>query len=214
MKIALLCTSPSHPVVPALRGWQQRMQAAGHQVELLHDKSELGDGDVLFLVSCGQIIGPALRRHFRATLVLHASDLPTGRGWSPHIWSIVRGASTIVVSLLEAADPVDTGPIWLKTRFTLEGHELLAEINEKLFAAELHLMSEAVARFDEIEPQPQQGSGGEYLRLRTPDDSRLDPQSSIAAQFDLLRVVDNQRYPAFFEWRGKRYVLRIEKDES
>jgi sialic acid synthase SpsE len=35
-----------------------------------------------------------------------------------------------------------------------------------------------------------------------------DPSKTIAEQSDLLRVVDNERYPAFFDMRGKRYVLR------
>jgi methionyl-tRNA formyltransferase len=38
----------------------------------------------------------------------------------------------------------------------------------------------------------------------------LDPQKSLAEQFNILRVVDNDRYPAFFEWNGRRYNLKIE----
>jgi hypothetical protein len=33
----------------------------------------------------------------------------------------------------------------------------------------------------------------------------------LSAQFDLLRTVDNDKYPAWFELRGARYVLKIEK---
>jgi hypothetical protein len=49
-----------------------------------------------------------------------------------------------------------------------------------------------------------------FYKKRTPGDSRLDPQKSLAEQFNLLRVVDNDRYPAFFEWNGRRYNLKIE----
>jgi methionyl-tRNA formyltransferase len=211
MKISILCTDPQHPVVASLRAWRDVMSAAGHAVALAFDKAELAGGDVLFLVSCGQIIRDADRAKYGATLVLHASALPTGRGWSPHIWAIVGGQNTITVSLLEACDPVDTGPVWLETTFVLEGHELLAEINEKLFAAEIALMSRAVESFGAIVPRVQVGDPGPYMAKRSPADSRLDPDKSIAEQFDLLRVVDSQRYPAFFDLRGQRYVLRIEK---
>ena len=34
------------------------------------------------------------------------------------------------------------------------------------------------------------------------------------AQFDLLRVVDTERYPAFFDCRGRRYIVKIEKAVS
>lgn len=211
MKISVLTSDPRHPVTSRLREWQEAMTAAGHEVALAFHKNDLVPGDVLFLVSCGQIVGDAERAKFRATLVLHASDLPKGRGWSPHIWSIVEGASEITVCLIEAADPVDSGAIWLKRVFRLEGHELLGEINQKLFDAELALMTEAVDKFGTITPALQEGEPGSYMRRRTPEHSRLDPDQPIAAQFDLLRVVDNERYPAFMDFRGHRYVIKIEK---
>ncbi|MGE3341982.1 MAG: formyltransferase family protein [Vicinamibacterales bacterium] len=187
------------------------MTARGHRVSLCFDKAELDRGDVLFLVSCAQIVGDRERSRFGAVLVLHASDLPAGRGWSPHVWAVVGGASTITVCLIEANDPVDSGDIWGRVTFTLEGHELLDEINDKLFDAELALMTRAVDAGGRLVAAPQVGAPGAALRRRTPDDSRLDPSRSLADQFDLLRVVDNDRYPAFFDHLGHRYYLRITK---
>lgn len=181
---------------------------------LVFDKADLQGGDILFLVSCSQVIRDAERKKYKATLVLHASDLPKGRGWSPHIWSILYGANQITVSLLEASEPVDSGAIWLKTKFTLEGHELLPEINAKLFAAELLLMTQAVEQFETIKPIQQIGDPGPYMPKRSPADSRLEPNKTIAEQFNILRVVDSQRYPAFFNYRGRRYLIKIEKDEN
>jgi methionyl-tRNA formyltransferase len=213
VNITILCTDPHHPVMPWLERWRDEMNAAGHRVLVCHDRSELRGGNVLFLVSCGQIIRAAERALYDATLVLHASDLPEGRGWSPHIWAIVSGADRVTVSVAEAEDRVDTGRIWCKTRFELEGHELLPEINEKLFAAELQLMSHVVEHFADIVATPVDGEPGAPYRQRTAEDSRLDPDGSLGEQFNLLRVVDNQRYPAFFDFRGHRYVIRIEKVE-
>jgi methionyl-tRNA formyltransferase len=213
MKISILCTDPRHPVVPRLREWTDAARRDGHQATLCFDKGELAGGDILFLVSCGQLVGETERRKFPTILVLHASDLPRGRGWSPHVWSIVEGENRITVSLVEAASPVDSGPLWAKTWFELEGHELLPEINRKLFDAELELMTRAVRDPRAITPTPQAGEPGPYRRRRTPADSRLDPGKTLAEQFDLLRVVDNARYPAYFDLRGRRYVLKIEKAE-
>lgn len=137
-----------------------------------------------------------------------------GQGWSPYVWAILSGVNQITLCLLEANDPVDSGAIWLKTEFFLEGHELLPEINEKLFAAELSLMTQAVEQFGAITPTAQCGDPGPYMPKRTPKDSRLDPNKTLAEQFDLLRVVDSTRYPAFFDYRGKRYLLTIEKGEN
>lgn len=214
MKISILCTDPNHPVVNNLREWTDEMFCKGHEVSLVFDKAELQGGDVLFLVSCSQLIRDAEREKYRATLVLHASDLPKGRGWSPYIWSILGGADQITVSLLEASEPVDSGAIWLKTTFVLEGHELLPEINAKLFEAELLLMTQAVEQFESIESVQQKGDPGPYMAKRTPANSQLDPYKTIAEQFNLLRVVDSQRYPAFFDYRGKHYLVKIEKVEN
>jgi len=187
------------------------ISSKGHFPALVYDKAELCGGDILFLVSCGQMIRDTEREKYKAILVLHASDLPKGRGWSPYIWAILGGQNQITVSLLEASEPVDSGDIWLKTTFALEGHELLPEINEKLFAAELSLMTQAVEQFESIVPVPQQGDPGPYMTKRSPADSQLDPLKTIAEQFDLLRVVDSERYPAFFDYRGTRYLVKIEK---
>jgi methionyl-tRNA formyltransferase len=213
MKISILCTDPQHPVVPRLYEWMSVTVKHGHEVELCHGRSELSSGDVLFLVSCSELIPTTVRSNFSAVLVVHASDLPQGRGWSPHIWSILEGSNEITVSLMEAKDPVDSGPVWFKSRFQLMGHELLAEINKKLFDVELELMTRAVAEFSIVVPQAQSGQGVSYLRRRTPEDSRLDPYRTIAEQFDLMRVADITRYPNFFEFRGMKYLLKIEKTD-
>lgn len=214
MNISILCTDFMHPVIPHLRTWIEEMSSRGHVTSLVFDKEKLGGGDILFLVSCSQMIREAEKKKYKATLVLHASDLPKGRGWSPLAWAILRGESQITVSLLEASEPVDSGRIWLKTRFTVEEHELLPEINFKLFAAELLLMKQVVEQFEIIKPTEQIGDPGDYMAKRVPADSCLDPHKTIAEQFDLLRIADRQRFPAFFDYRGKRYLINIEKAED
>lgn len=214
MKTSILCTDSAHPIVKDLKNWMNEISSKGHFPVLVFDKSELKGGDILFLISCDQIIRDTEKNKYKATLVLHASNLPEGRGWSPHTWSILSGSKQITVSLLEASEPVDSGDIWLKKIFSLEGHELLPEINEKLFATELSLMTDAVEQFEKIKPLKQAGDPGSYMKRRKPIDSQLNPEKTIAEQFDLLRVVDSERFPAFFDYRGKRYIVKIEKDKN
>ena len=57
---------------------------------------------------------------------------------------------------------------------------------------------------------PQTGEQSYYMRRR-PKDSMLDVTLPIIDQFNLLRVVDNERYPAFFEVDGINYVIHISK---
>jgi methionyl-tRNA formyltransferase len=210
--ITVLCSDKNHPVFPVLTEWTARI-AARHQVRLVSVPEDVGRGDILFLVSVTRLIPVEVRARFRATLVMHASDLPQGRGWSPHIWQVVEGKSAITVSVLSAEDPVDSGAIWAQRTFDLGGHELAAEINEALFQTEMTLMEHVINNFSSIRPRDQPAAGATYYRRRTPDDSRLDPSKTIAEQFDLLRVADPTRYPAFMDFRGHRYRIIIEKME-
>lgn len=211
MKISILCSDHEHPVYPLLQEWQKRQR---HEVELVARAAELSGGDLLFLISCGEIIGQDTRKRYLASLVIHASDLPVGRGWSPHVWQVLQGRSRITVTLLEAEDAVDSGAIWAQRGFSLEGHELYDEINDRLFRCELELMDDAVENFGTIQPQPQDERQATYYPRRTPGDSRIDPLKSLAEQFDLLRVADPRRFPAFFELRGHRYNLAISKADE
>jgi methionyl-tRNA formyltransferase len=214
MRITILTTDPTHPVVAKLIEWKNLLANFKHEVDIFFDKANLQGGDILFLVSCGQLIKQDDQSKFTSTFVLHASDLPKGRGWSPHIWSIVEGKDVITVCLLEASSPIDSGDIWLKDSFTLEGHELLPEINEKLFDLEIRLMSELIENYESIVPDRQVGESGGYLRKRTPEDSKIDIDQVLSKQINLLRVVDNERYPAFFEHMGIKYIIKIEKNNG
>ncbi len=175
---------------------------------------EVSSGDILFLISCKHIVRSSTRDRFGATLIVHASDLPEGRGMSPHIWQILRGEDDIVVTLLEAEDLLDGGRIWAQRTMRFAGHELFDEINEALFSATLELMDEALDGFETILPRDQIGEPSALFPARTPADSELDPKRTIEEQFDLLRVVDSQRFPAFFHHRGVRYTLEIRKAQE
>ena len=94
----------------------------------------------------------------------------------------------------------------------LEGHELIEEMRDALGRKTVELCRRYMDEDTPLRGVPQEGEPTQYSRRR-PKDSRLDPDRSIAEQFDLLRVVDNERYPAFFEWRGQKYELRIDKVE-
>lgn len=210
MRVSVLCSDPAHPVIPRLDGWAAR-RAHDHTIERHTRAADLPGGDILFLVSCSELIPPEVRALYRHTLVLHASDLPEGRGWSPHVWAVLEGREEIVVSLIEAADPVDTGAIWAKRRVPVPRHALWYEIDAALFDAELALMDAALARAADPRPTPQPETGATWHPRRRPKDSEIDPHGSIAEQWDALRIANPDRYPAFFRLHGHRYAISLRK---
>lgn len=211
MKITLLCSDSFHPVNDHLSRWIERNRVA-HEISLVRSKKSLPGGHILFMISCSEIVSSLDRAAYSVSLVLHASDLPRGRGWSPHIWQIIGGAETITLSLLEAEDRVDSGRIWHKVTLPVPKHALWNEINEQLFNAEIELIDFAVREFDTVISIPQDDNvEPTYNPRRKPNDSQLDPDRSITSQFDQIRVCDPIRYPAYFELYGHKYKLILEK---
>lgn len=195
--VKILISSDQHPIYHMIRQW-------GKYDELALKKDALTPGGNLFLISCSEIIDAEFRKKFDKVFVLHAADLPKGRGWSPHIWQVIEGARQITLTLLEAADKVDSGDIYGQTVIDIDPGDLHDDINRKLFEAELKLIENIGA------PRPQVGEPT-YYRKRTPEDSKLDVDKSLREQFDLIRVCDPDRFPAFFELHGKKYKIKLEK---
>ena len=213
MNITILTTSIEHPVNAYLDKWVERNR--NHKIDIVRSKKELISGDILFLISCSEIISKSERNRFKKTLVVHASDLPYGRGWSPHVWEIINGANDITLSLLEAEDKVDTGDIWTKVSVPVPKTALFDEINELISNSELELMDFALANFETVSPKQQSKNiKATYHLKRTPEDSRLDIHKSIKEQFNLLRACDKNRFPAFFVIHGKKYKVIVENYEN
>ena len=198
----ILCNDKNHPIWPKLYEF-----AASRGLHLTNLLSRCTGGDFLFLVSCTQYVDSAIRGRYKHVLVLHESDLPKGRGWSPVAWQILDGKDTIRVTLLEAVDNIDAGDIWAQEDVYIPNHALADEISTRIWAAKRRLMEKAL--FTPITPKKQEGLATYYSR-RTPLDSRLDPNKTIVEQFNLLRICE-PRFPAFFDLNGFRYQVTVRK---
>lgn len=184
----------------------------GHHVYWAHHIEDLPPADFCFLLSFSQVLPDSVRALFRHTLVVHESDLPKGKGWSPLSWQIVEGQNRIPVTLFEAVDRVDSGPIYAQRWIDFVGHELVDELRTSQAEATLSLCRWFVACYPKSAALAREQVGVEsFYPRRDPANSMLDPNMSIADQFNLLRVVDNERYPAYFLWRGHHYEIMVSR---
>ena len=184
----------------------------GHNVRWVHHPEEIETGDFVFCLGCGQLVPAKVRERNRHTLVVHESALPKGRGWSPLTWQILEGEQTIPITLLEAEEKVDSGTLYLQKILMFKGTELIDELRASQAEASIDLCLEFIENYPDILQQgyPQQGEPSYYARRR-PADSQLDPDKTLREQFNLLRVVDNARYPAFFQLGDETYYIKVEK---
>ena len=187
----------------------------GHKVACQHEVKDIDSGDLAFFISCGQIVPPEVLKKHHHNLVVHESNLPEGKGWSPLTWQILEGKNEISICLFEAQETVDSGKIYLKDTLKFKGTELVDELRYTQAMMTIRMCLEFVEKYPEILSKGQKQEGkSTYYKRRKPKDSQLDIDKTIREQFNLLRVVDNERYPAFFEIDGERFVLKIEQIKS
>lgn len=188
----------------------RKINESGDHAHLCRQHDEIIQGEVAFYLGCINITPFNIRARNIYNLVVHESDLPKGRGFAPLTWQILEGKNVVTICLIAAEDDVDAGPIYLRKKLSFRGDELNQEIREAQGKITVDMCMEFLEALAEPEKTPQKGEPTYYSR-RKPNDSQLDIYKTIAEQFNLLRVVDNERYPAFFEIDRVRYRVTIEK---
>lgn len=189
-----------------IRNWQ----GDGHSVSWVHESSDLDHGDICFYLSYGKIVDSQTRSKYSNNLVVHASDLPKGRGWSPSSWLILEGQDELPITLLEAEDEVDSGFIYGQELQQLDGIELVDDWRALLAEKTKKLASSFVSNFPtSLDRAIEQLGEPTYYKRRRPDDSALDINKSLAEQINNLRIADNDNYPAYFIYKGKKFILKI-----
>lgn len=210
MKLSIaIVTESSGWMRPYVTELASHWRAQGHTV-VVTDVARYEPVDAAFFLSYGRLVDKEGLALARTNLVVHGSPLPKGRGWSPWSWEILRGNNRLALTLFEAAEGVDSGPIYDQRLVELEGHELIDEWQDRQARVTTAMCADFIDAFPGIldRARPQEGVPSYHPR-RSPEDSRLDANGTIAEQFGLLRIVDNDRYPAYFEHHGHRYKIAI-----
>ncbi|MCD6238902.1 MAG: methionyl-tRNA formyltransferase [Thermotogae bacterium] len=212
-KIAIL-TSENSWFVPYARQLSKILRKRGALAKLFFDYKNISEEfEVVFILSYFKIIPPKFLSMHRHNIVVHESNLPKGKGWAPLFWQILEGKNKIPIVLFEASENVDDGDIYLKDFLIFEGHELYDEIREKQAKKTIELCLRFIDDYEKLKPKKQRGKSTFYRR-RTPADSELDINKTIKEQFNLLRIVNNENFPAFFYYKGHKYIIKIYKADE
>ena len=212
-KVAVL-TSKESWFVPYGRELVRIIKERGLQAGLFFNHKEISnDFEVIFILSYFRIIDKeSLSRH-KHNLVIHESNLPRGKGWAPLFWQILEGKDKIPIILFEASEKADEGNIFIKDNIIFEGHELHNEIRKKQAKKTVELCLRFLNEYEKIGSKKQKGEPTFYKK-RTSADSELDINKTLKEQFNLLRIVNNENFPAFFYHKGNKYILRIYKEKN
>lgn len=199
--------------LPYTKKLTKTLKLKKHKVELVTSLRKIKKGNILVILSWPIIITKKILGFHKNNIVLHASALPKGKGWSPLSWQILEGKNKIPVTLFEAVERVDSGPIYLQDTIRFEGHELIDELRRKLAMKIIELVMKFIDNYPNLVSKKQRGKETFYKR-RTPKDSEIDIKKPIIKIFNKFRIVDNERYPTFFKYKGHKYILKIYKEKN
>lgn len=215
LKITILTDNPNSWIIPYVNELKEEL--IQHKITHIYSTDDITEGDVMLILGCERIIKSDLLTYHKSNVVVHPSKLPKGKGFSPLAWQIVEGSNNIPVTLFEAVGDVDAGDIYLVDYIKLEGYELNDEIKHRQGLITKKMVNEYIDCFiasgGNVEGIPQEGIDTFYPRRRQ-EASKLDTSSSIVEQFNTLRVVDNERYPAYFTHMGKKYIVKIYREDE
>lgn len=209
MKIAIL-TSENQWFVPYAQTLADKIQVT----LFFHHATITEPYDILFILSYHKIIEKKYLKKNKHNIVIHASDLPAGKGWSPMFWQILQGRNSIVFSMFEASNGIDNGAIYMKKTLELTGLELNIRLRKKQAYFIQNMCLEFLNNYEKYKIPTNQNGKESFYPKRSVNDSELDITKSLEASFNLLRIVNNEEYPAFFYKNGKKYILKIYEDES
>ena len=174
-EVALVVTRPDRPV-----GRRQVLTAPPvveparqHAIDILQPKNlkseEVGERltsisvDAVVVVAYGKLVPARLLKIPRYGFInLHPSLLPRHRGPSPIQWALVCGDRATGVTTMQLDEDMDTGPILLQKRISIEDRETAEMLAPRLAALGADLI---VRTLDELEdgsltahPQPSDGA--------------------------------------------------------
>ena len=166
---------------------------------------------LVFPLAYTKILSDNFLKNNKLTLIVHASKLPKDKGFAPVQNQILRNKKKIYISLIKADKKVDSGNIFLTDYFILKGHELINEIRYMQALACFNIIKKFLKKFPNVKNKSQSGKSN-FNKKRKPCDSLLNIDKSIKSQFNLLRICDNELWPAYFIYQNKKYIIKIFKN--
>ena len=167
--------------------------------------------DIIFVMNYTKKINAEFLKSNPNTFLVHESYLPKDKGFAPVAYQILRNKKKIHMSLIRLSKKIDSGDIFMRGKFKLDGTELSKDIREKQATAKLNLIKIFLTKYPNIKGRKQKSNGGFNKRL-TAKDSELNINKSIKDNFNRLRLSDNENYPSFFYLNKFKYIIKIYKE--
>ena len=145
-------------------------------------------------------------------IVVHESNLPFGRGFSPLFRQIAKGKKKIIFTLFKCSTKMDEGYYYLKKSFYFDDNLLYDEIKIKQIGYAKILIEKFISNLKKKKLTLKRQKGKPtYFRKLNKNDSKIDINKSINSQFNKMRTKDNNNFPNFFYFRKRKYILKLSR---
>lgn len=183
-------------------------------IKKIYDYNQIKKADLLLILGYHKIIPTKFLNIVNCPLVVHESNLPQGRGWSPLTWDIINNKNKVFFSLIKADEKVDSGSIFFQTAVKLKGNELYKEIRQIQLKQTIKLCKKFIDKYPKIINKSKKQIGKiTYYRKRNSNDSYVSVKNKISDIFNLLRVSDYKKYPVHFIFKGRKFKIKIENHD-
>ena len=167
--------------------------------------------DIVIILGYTKIIDPEILSKNKLNIIVHPSKLPADKGFAPIAYQVLRNQKNIYFSIIKLEKKVDSGDIIFQKKVSLRGTELSSELREVQAHETIKILKKFLRKYPRMRFKKQNGKSS-FNKRRTKKDSEININKSIKSQFNLLRICDNNKYPAFFKYRNTKYVIKIYKE--
>ncbi|HDN85979.1 MAG: methionyl-tRNA formyltransferase [Candidatus Omnitrophota bacterium] len=146
--------------------------------------------DLFLVVSYGRILSASLLSiPNKLPLALHPSLLPRYRGPAPIQWVLIKGEKETGISIFKVTPKVDSGPIILQKRMSIENKDDYFSLSEKLANLSIPAVCEAIEQIESNTYKliPQDESKVSYAPKLKKEDGRINWSSSAVTINNLIK---------------------------
>jgi methionyl-tRNA formyltransferase len=208
MKIGLLTDEKSWIYSYILKLKSEIQNFKNIECVLYTNHEQIESCDLVFILGYLRIIPYEIIRLNKYNLVIHESDLPYGKGYSPMAWQILDGKDEITFTLFNADKDIDSGDIFLKKKLSLTGNELYHEWREKQANLSQEMVFDILKNYPKINGNPQK-KGGSFYRQRKHSDDEIDINKPFVEFINKLRICDPEKFPSWFTYKDRKFYIRI-----
>ena len=175
--------------------------------------NKIRKNDIVFILGYTKILKSSFLERNKINLVIHESNLPKDKGFSPVQWQILRNTNKITVSMFRANVKFDSGDIFQKKEIYFSGTELYDEIREKQALCTFKLIKSFLQKYPKVSFSKQKGKST-YNRKISENDRKININTTIKKSFNRLRIANNEEWPSFFTYKKKKFIIKIYKSNE